>query len=70
MATTTQPTPPPTATECLRRAAALLTQAERLNVQPDEAALKVQIAGGWRELALATGYLENTSGADKMPRVS
>lgn len=62
MATTNQPAAPPTAADCLQRAAALLTEAERLNVQPTEAALKVQIAGGWRELAMAAGYLEATSG--------
>jgi hypothetical protein len=50
---------PPTAAGCLRRAAALLTEAERPTVSPAEAALKVQIAGGWRELAMAAGYLDS-----------
>lgn len=54
---------PPTADSCLRRAASLLEQAEKLGTMPAEAALKVQIAAGWREMGMAAGYLESTRDA-------
>lgn len=58
---------PPTAESCLRRAASLLEEAERPTTSPTEAALKVQVAAGWRELGLAAGYLEDTHNAGARP---
>lgn len=52
----------PTAESCLRRAAALLDRAERVDTPGGRTAL-VELAAGWRELGMAAGYLESTRNA-------